>query len=502
MDRQPGLLLATVLIVLILEGCGGTLEVGIERTPTPNLAATATVSALMAENARLAALVAAQVTPTPPPDLGRVAYVQGSDIWYKTLPDGKPQRLTTDGRNREPRWSPSGAWLAFRRERLVVVPVAGACDVPRPREDVCRDLVAVPQKQVWIIEDDGSEARPLNQGLSVEAFAWSPTRDRLAYVTANGELQAIDADGSGLTTLVTTISFPNGVGKVGRIAWSPDGLWIAYEWSVQTADPSQSYQGIWKVAQNGWERVELYRGSTAGKSAAILAGWTTQGKEVVFWQDQARASFPVGGAPLYRVPANPGSPDNGVPDPVGHEPVLVYDDFVAPAPPDTGWGMMNAVAVVAGAGQRTWADKRIAVTMNVSPGGMAAISPTWSPNGKWLAYVAMPEWEGTSLVEPTVQELMQRRIWIADPAGSATGRRLTGAVGYRDERPLWSAGGDYILFARLDARGRASLWLVALDSGVSRQVVDELTPAPDPLGSYGHVDWDSLFDWWRGGSGR
>jgi hypothetical protein len=28
--------------------------------------------------------------------------------------------------------------------------------------------------------------------------------------------------------------------------------------------------------------------------------------------------------------------------------------------------------------------------------------------------------------------------------------------------------------------------------------VDELTPAPDPLGFFGHIEWDALFDWWRG----
>jgi len=289
---------------------------------------------------------------------------------------------------------------------------------------------------------------------------------------------------------------------VGRIAWSPDGLWIAYEWTVQSPDPSLSYQGIWKVAQNGRERVELYAGSTRGRSAAILAGWTTQGTGVLFWQDQARTTFPVGGAPLYSVPANRGQPDNAAPSQVGSEPVLVYDDFVAPAPRDTRWGRGDAVAVVAGAGQRTWSNKWIAVLAAVSASGMAAISPAWSPDGQWLAYVAMPEWEGGGLVDPTVQELMQRRLWIADPTGSVTGRRLTGAIGYRDERPLWSAGGDHLLFARLDARGRASLWLITVESGALRQVVEELTPAPDPIGAYGHVDWDSLFDWWRGGAGR
>src|SRR5512139_2453961 len=107
-------MLSLLVLLLCVVGCNGTLEVGIEQTPTPDHAVAATLTALMAENSLLATRVATLATPAPPvlPDVGRVAYVQGGDIWIKVLPDGKPQRLTTDGRNREPRWSPSGEWLA------------------------------------------------------------------------------------------------------------------------------------------------------------------------------------------------------------------------------------------------------------------------------------------------------------------------------------------------------------------------------------------------------
>ena len=50
----------------------------------------------------------------------------------------------------------------------------------------------------------------------------------------------------------------------------------------------------------------------------------------------------------------------------------------------------------------------------------------------------------------------------------------------------------------MDARGRASLWIIPAEGGAPRQVIDELTPAPDPFGTYGHANLDNLFDWWRG----
>jgi hypothetical protein len=98
--------------------------------------------------------------------------------------------------------------------------------------------------------------------------------------------------------------------------------------------------------------------------------------------------------------------------------------------------------------------------------------------------------------------MMERRIWVANTQGESQLQQLTDDPAYRDERPLWSADGSRLLFARLDAEGRASLWLIPAAGGESRRVVDELTPLPGPasgwFGYYGHVDWDQLFDWWRG----
>ena len=47
-------LLFMLLFLSTLVACRGILEVGVEETPTPDYAATATVAALATENARLA----------------------------------------------------------------------------------------------------------------------------------------------------------------------------------------------------------------------------------------------------------------------------------------------------------------------------------------------------------------------------------------------------------------------------------------------------------------
>ncbi len=501
-------LLLLVLTLFELAACAGTLEVGIERTPTAEVRGLptpdghlATVEALTVENARLAATIAAYATSSvtatpPPPELGRVAYVQGGDIWVKLLPDDRPQRLTTDGRNRSPAWSPSGNWLAFRKERYVVIERETLCDTPNMRRELCRESASELQQQVWLVEEDGSNARPLNQNLSVEGFAWSPVRDRLAYVTTSGQLQAVNGDGTNLATLFAASTVDHSPGKIGRIAWSPDGAWIAYEYALQGSEPAAAYQSIWKVSADGRERVQLY-GTEQGRSDLWLAGWSSAGKLVYFWQDPARPAISPDGAPLFGVSAA-GQPAAGAAVGLSSEPMLPYRDFIATAPPHTNWGEREAVALAVGAGQGTWANKRIETSAAVSPPGVAAISPAWSPDGRRLAYAAMPERETLGLSEPTLQELMARRVWVADAAGEGRPQQITDDPGYRDEFPRWSADGTYLLFARINAKGRASLWIVPAGSGALRQVVDELTPAPDPIGTYGHVEWDNLFDWWRG----
>ena len=462
--------LTIALLSSTLTACDGVLEMGVEHTPTPDQAATATVSALATENANLATQVAtlAVPTPTPTPALGKLAYIQGGDIWVKALPDGEPQRLTTDGRNSQPRWSPSGEWLAFRKGEY----------------------------QVWLISADGKDTHPLHEGIAVDAFAWAPADDRLAYV-AGGELRAVNADGSDPATLVSQTLPERGPGRTGRIAWSPDGNWIAWERQEQQPDQPPTYQGLWKVSANGDQLAELYASGVPEKGEAILAGWSLDGQHILFWQgDILSASMLADGVPLYSLPAGGGESAKLV------DTVLVHDDFLSLAPQG------DRLAVTAGGYRATWTNKRVAVVEAgdgeltwLTDESVAAFSPTWSPDGQRIAYVAMPDKGDLVGGDPAKQGMMARSIWVVHADGTEP-QQLPDDPAYRDERPLWSADGGHILFARMDAEGRASLWLIPAEGGEPSQVVNELTPLPGPasgwFGYYGYVDWDQVFSWWQG----
>ena len=431
--RKYSLFLLAMLLLTMPVACQGTLEVGIEHTPTPT------------------------------PGLGKLAYVQGGDIWVKALPDGEPRRLTTDGRNRGPRWSPSGQWLAFRKGDY----------------------------QVWLMRDDGSDVHALNDGRTVGAFAWAPEEDRLAYVGGEEDLQAVNADGTGQAVLVPQ----NPSERIGPIAWSPDGAWIAYEWRGQKPKQPLTSQGLKKVLADGGELIELYTSGAPTRGEALLAGWSGDGRFLLFWQgDMLSASILADGVPLYALPAEGGMPVRL------DEAVLFYSDFVAPQPVAG-----KQVAVITGAYRGAWTHKALRIVLPASgegepltPSDQAASSPTWSPDGQHIAYIAMPDQGDLVGGEPARQGLMQRRLWVANATGEPQARQLTKDPSYRDERPLWSTDGNYILFARLNAGNQASLWVIPATGGEPQQVVKELTPAPEWFGYYGHVDWDDLFDWWTG----
>src|SRR5260221_11850525 len=72
------------LFVLSALACG-VLEVGIDRTPMPDYAATQTLAALQAQNSALTARISALATPTLR-ELGKIAYVSNGNIWIKNLP--------------------------------------------------------------------------------------------------------------------------------------------------------------------------------------------------------------------------------------------------------------------------------------------------------------------------------------------------------------------------------------------------------------------------------
>src|SRR5262249_28949109 len=160
---------------------------------------------------------------------------------------------------------------------------------------------------------------------------------------------------------------------------------------------------------------------------------------ILFYADTGlSASIESDGLELFSIPAAGGRPRS-----VGIC-TLLYADWLSLSPTH------DALAICDGESRESYTNKRIAV-LDLSSNSVryltdrktVAVKPSWSPNGKLIAYSAAPELQSSDQLPD--QLLSRRRIWLADPSGVQPPRPLTGDDRYRDEEPMWLADGQHIL---------------------------------------------------------
>lgn len=392
-----------------------------------------------------------------------------------------------------PRFSPLGRWLTYRT-----------------RDD-----------KLSVVRSDGQFGASLEGTDAV----WFPREDRLA-VTRDG--------GVSVFTPVDGWKYPAGAVKgAGVPVFGPDGERFVFARDVgrvSQKDGAPSAGQLCLASVSAPNRKPEVLVSNGGNLRPY--GWTHDSKSILYWcADDWSASIWNDGVGLYLVPVAGGPARKlGVS-------TLVHDDIVDLAPKSAG----NQLAVASGDGRATWAGKRIAVvdletgsSRNVTMEDIAATCPTWSPDGRRIAYVAAPDAEvaykksmagpnlrimrgdgavETMVVTPDMRMapgggepahlfLHQRKIWLLDASGTGQPRLLTSDPRYRDEEPLWSADGRYILFGRMDYDGHASLWLMESSGGApvevcQLQISDAFGNETSWFGFYGYTDWRDAFDWRR-----
>ena len=289
-------------------------------------------------------------------------------------------------------WSPDGSKLAFASTRAL---------------DGSDAAIPAATRNIWVINADGSGARPLTKltASGADSFLpkWSPDGSKLAFSSfraLDGSNNAnttqlipnvwiVNADGSGATPL-TTLTAPGSV-SWGPV-WSPDGSKLAFVSSGaldgSNSANNQSTPNVWVINANGSGNHPLTKLTTAGGMVDPFdLSWSPDGNKIAF------ASFRA----------------------------LDGSDAVNPNLTRNIW-IVNAD----GSGARPMT-KNTAVVAH-------SVRPIWSPDGSRIALESQAALDGSDSANTN----KTRNIWVinADGSGLAPVTKLT-AQGAEANEPAW-----------------------------------------------------------------
>jgi Tol biopolymer transport system component len=252
----------------------------------------------------LTALLATSTLPSWSPDGGKITYsseraldgsnardLQNNNIWLMNA-DGSGQtpltRLTDGGAETfASAYSPDGTKIAFLSARAL----DGSDVFNQPNLTV----------NVWIMNADGSNPKPLTHQTAAQAGAahpvrWSPDSSRLAFsyggalngsdaanVNSTRNIWVVNADGTGLAPVTRLTSFAV---NQGGPAWSPDGTKITYA-SPRALDLSDNpntvnhVANIWDTNPDGTGQTALTQ-LTASNAGSFSPAWSPDGTKIAF----------------------------------------------------------------------------------------------------------------------------------------------------------------------------------------------------------------------------
>lgn len=162
---------------------------------------------------------------------GSVLFSRTEDMWSMD-PSGSGQLRLTSVRGTEVgAWSPDGRRLVLERRGLEVDASANQTDV-------------------FVMNADGTDARPLTSDGASGHPSFSPDGQQIAFIRLVGtqrQLFVMNADGSGATQVT---SDPTVVVNPGATVWSPDGTRIAFT-GVSVAPGAPNISEAYTIAPDG-----------------------------------------------------------------------------------------------------------------------------------------------------------------------------------------------------------------------------------------------------------
>ncbi len=368
----------------------------------------------------IAALAYWLAPPLPPPTVS--GYVQLTH-------DGRPKGLVgTDGARL---YFSERAGLSYP---MAQVSVAGGDVAPIPAPSprmfplsvspdgsnlLVEDATLYGEGQFWALPVLGGPARRLADTAGHDG-AWSPDGKKLAYATGN-DLYIANADGTEPRKLVSSPDTPF------EAAWSPD----ANEIRLTVVDPNTKVNRLWQLTADGSDLRPLHPSWRPG-SAECCGKWTADGNYFVFWSGGQIWAIREATA-LFRK--------------VNREPVQLTAGTTQYGSPVPGKGGKELYVV--GGQPRGELERYDAKARTFLPylDGISAQDVAFSKDGRWIAYVTFPD--GV--------------LWRSKVDGSDK-LQLSSQPLYAGN-PSWSPDGKEIAFWSFQPGKGSSAYLVSADAG-------------------------------------
>jgi DNA-binding winged helix-turn-helix (wHTH) protein/Tol biopolymer transport system component len=309
-------------------------------------------------------------------------------------------------------------------------------------------LLTSSQNGLWSYQVAGRSLRLLTQA-DVQSAAWSPDGKQVVYSTSNGDVNVMQGDGTG-TRRLANVPYLSDNFLFERLAWSLDGNTIRFDRNARIYEVKADGSGFHEFLP-GWRP----------SSDRCCGQWTVDGNLFLFLSYDAPLSCDYNLPPvsqLWALDERRGLLRRAA------EPVQLTSGPIrwARAVPSKDWKRIFAKGVTL-SGELVRYDSN---SRRLQPylGGISAEGITFSPDGRFVAYVTYPE----------------GILWRADRDGSNP-LQLTGPPLY-PSKPHWSPDGTQVLFFEAKKSGESRFFLVSSQGGAPRWLVPEfrgLQRSPD-----------------------
>lgn len=323
----------------------------------------------------------------------------------------------------------------------------------------------------WLARSDGGAPRPLGQG-----GAWLPDGRlalgrRLFRVSATGRLQRVSSAPADLAA-----SSPTGdrfAFWVGTVTAGTHGRWREI-WRLEVADSPNGHRKVWLSTRVSFTPQSGVHGNVPDGTLVL-----PRHEGILFWFDRDMADD-ADGRPLYEL-RSPRSQATQLAVTVGS---------------DVSLGPNGTLAIGAGGDRYAWRTKTVEIcalaTATCAPVPTSAdelsFDPTWSPNGRALAFVQAPPSAHGDFFQSTVTAwYAQHRLWVLR-AGSQRPVAIPATQGAAT--PTWSSNSRSLMYVSGDA-----LWLIPHLGAHPVKIAAPLFVPTDWPSYYGQIAWTAQFSW-------